>query len=76
MLARPLILTLLVLVGCTGPRETPLEVYAATSLTEAFETLADRFTTAHPGHKVRLHFAGSQTLRLQIEHGAPADVYA
>ena len=53
-----------------------LEVYAAASLREAFTTVARSFEASHPGVKVRLTFAGSQTLAAQIAHGAPADVFA
>lgn len=53
-----------------------LQVYAASSLTEAFEDVARAFEAAHPGVAVQLTFAGSQALRLQIEHGARADVFA
>ncbi len=53
-----------------------LEVYAAASLREAFTTIARAFEADHPGVKVRLTFAGSQTLAAQIANGAPADVFA
>lgn len=53
-----------------------LDVYAASSLTEAFRELERVFEAMHPGVDVALTFAGSQVLRLQIEQGAPADVFA
>ncbi|ACY16803.1 molybdate ABC transporter substrate-binding protein [Haliangium ochraceum] len=66
--------------GCARdaePDATPtLQVFAASSLTEAFDALARGFERAHPGTRVALSFAGSQVLRLQIEQGARADVYA
>ena len=49
---------------------------AAASLTEAFGTLAKRFEAAHPGVTVRLSFGASSALALQIDQGAPADVFA
>ena len=51
-------------------------VFAAASLTEAFGELAGTFEDAHPGVGVVLHFAGSQTLRTQLEQGARAEVFA
>lgn len=51
-------------------------VFAAASLTEAFGELAGAFEEAHPGVGVVLHFAGSQTLRTQLEQGARAEVFA
>ena len=51
-------------------------VFAAASLRESFTTLGHRFEALHSGAHVVLSFAGSQTLRSQIEHGAPADVFA
>jgi molybdate transport system substrate-binding protein len=53
-----------------------LVVFAAASLREVFQKLADSFEKSHPGVKVHLNFAGSQELRVQIEHGAKADVFA
>ncbi len=53
-----------------------LAVFAASSLTEAFGDVEGLFEAAHPGVDAVLSFAGSQTLRLQIERGARADVFA
>jgi molybdate transport system substrate-binding protein len=53
-----------------------LNVYAAASLTNAFGGISKAFEAAHPGVSIKLSFAGSQTLRAQIEQGAPADVFA
>lgn len=56
-------------------------MFAAASLTEAFEVLASDFEAAHPGIDVDLHLAGTPTLVLQLQEGAtagslPADVVA
>jgi len=56
--------------------QTKLTVFAAASLTEAFGEIATAFEAAHPGTKVMLNLAGSNTLRAQIEQGAQADVFA
>lgn len=53
-----------------------LTVYAAASLTSAFEDLATEFEADHPGVDVELNFAGSSTLVTQLQDGAPADVFA
>ncbi len=63
--------------GCSdSPRERTIAVFAASSLTDAFRELEREFEVAHPGTNVELTFAGSQVLRLQIEQGADADVFA
>lgn len=80
--AVPLPLRLLaagLLCGCTGSDSTPtvkLSVFAASSLAESFQDIEAAFERQHPHYDVRLTFAGSQVLRLQVEQGAPADVYA
>jgi len=53
-----------------------IDVFAAASLTDAFTHLGADFTSAHPGVKVVLDFAGSNDLVTQIRQGAPADVFA
>lgn len=51
-------------------------VFAAASLTDAFEEAAAAFEAANPDATVELSFAGSSALREQILEGAPADVFA
>jgi molybdate transport system substrate-binding protein len=53
-----------------------LTVYAASSLTDAFNDIAAAFHATYPDVDVRFNFAGSPTLRTQIEQGAGADVLA
>ena len=52
-----------------------LVVSAASSLTDAFEAVAEAFE-ADSGARVELNFAGSSTLAAQIVQGAPVDVFA
>ncbi len=56
--------------------QTSLTVFAAASLTDAFQTISKNFSTAHPGVDVVFNFAGSQQLAQQIGQGAPADLFA
>jgi molybdate transport system substrate-binding protein len=58
------------------PPPSTLTVYAAASLTDAFRELGRALEAKHPGLTVQFNFAGSQQLTLQIEQGAPADVFA
>lgn len=60
----------------TTAEETTLTVYAAASLSEAFETLGESFEASHDGVEVAFNFAGSSDLVAQILQGAPADVLA
>jgi molybdate transport system substrate-binding protein len=53
-----------------------LTVFAAASLTGAFQEIGQAYENANPGITVRFNFAGSQILRTQIEQGALADVFA
>lgn len=63
--------------GCsTDHGRSTLDVYAAASLADVFETMADDFEQTHPDVDVRLTYAGSSTLATQITEGAPADVFA
>lgn len=53
-----------------------LTVFAAASLTDAFNELKTGFQTANPGVTVTYNFGGSPTLVTQLTQGAPADVFA
>jgi len=72
-----LVLTALAVIPAPAPRAAePLHVFAAASLTEAFQRIAAAYEARHPEREVVLNLAGSQQLAAQIEHGAPADVFA
>ena len=71
------------LLGCSGSSSGSgtsgngtINVFAASSLTEAFTTLGKQFESAHPGVKVVFNFGPSSGLSEQINQGAPADVFA
>lgn len=53
-----------------------LIVFAASSLTDAFEEIGAAFETGNPGVDVLFNFAGSSTLVAQLSEGAQADVFA
>jgi len=55
---------------------THLSVFAAASLTDAFNEIADSLARRDPDLHIDFNFAGSQVLMLQIEQGAAADVFA
>jgi molybdate transport system substrate-binding protein len=57
-------------------RTTTLTVFAAASLSEAFQEIGKLVERDQPGLRVRFSFAGSNQLALQIEHGARGDVFA
>lgn|SRR5574341_338472 len=79
-------IALLVLVACGGltsacqsPRqsqEIELIVFAASSLTNAFDDLAAEFEADHPDVRVILNYAASSELVIQLSEGANADVFA
>ena len=52
-----------------------ITVFAASSLTEVMTDIIEDFQLDHPKAHVELNLAGSQELRLQLEHGARADVF-
>jgi molybdate transport system substrate-binding protein len=56
--------------------ERTLRVFAASSLTEAFTELGEKFESEHSDHHVAFQFAASSALARQIGDGAPADVFA
>src|SRR5579859_2069416 len=60
----------------TAPAAQTLTVFAAASLTDAFNTIGKNFQAANPSATVTFNYAGSQQLAQQIGQGAPADVFA
>lgn len=76
-----LLCLLLPLAACGGGAagsedEQTLRVFAAASLTESFERLAESFEAEHDGVTVELNLGPSSGLAEQIVGGAPADVFA
>lgn len=80
---------LLLLGACTGPDDVgrtatagddglrgTLTVFAAASLTDAFEEIGVGFRQEHPDVELSFSFAGSSSLAAQVVSGAPADVFA
>ncbi|MEM6712587.1 MAG: molybdate ABC transporter substrate-binding protein [Pseudomonadota bacterium] len=65
----------LVPVLSSSARAEPLTVFAAASLKNAFDAIADVFE-AETGSEVVISYAGTSILARQIEQGAPADIFA
>ena len=66
-----------VLLPCCAPKESaPLQIFAAASLRDVFTDLKQQFESVYPESVIRLSFAGSHVLRLQIQNGAQADLFA
>ncbi len=80
----------LALAGCSTPAPAPtptetaaadtlsgtINVFAAASLTDSFQAIADAFNEEHPDVTVTFNFGGSSGLATQIVEAAPADVFA
>jgi len=76
----------LVLLGACAPAPTrpptpntvqsEVIVFAAASLTDAFQEIGAAFQQSNPNTKVTFNFGASSQLRTQLEQGARADVFA
>ncbi|MBK8900070.1 MAG: molybdate ABC transporter substrate-binding protein [Anaerolineaceae bacterium] len=73
-----LLAILLISCGPNRPTATPQEitVFAAASLTDAFNELTTAFEAQNAGVEVTLNFAGSSQLAAQLSEGATADIFA
>lgn len=63
----------------TTPADTlsgTINVFAAASLTDSFQAIADAFNEEYPDVTVTFNFGGSSSLATQIVEAAPADVFA
>ena len=77
-----LLLGVVIAAGCsdaTGAAEAPrvieLVVFAAASLRDALQDVETAYEARTPGVALTLATDSSATMRTQIEHGAPADVF-
>src|SRR5262245_10588169 len=62
--------------SASGKLSGTLVVFAATSLTDAFNKIGAGFEKANPGVTVKFNYNGSSSLATSITQGAPADVFA
>ncbi len=53
-----------------------ITVFAASSLTDAFNELGERFKTSNPNATVTFNFGASTQLFTQLDQGAQADIFA
>lgn len=68
------------LMGCTTSGEQKAEkeeivIYAASSLTDVMKDIKEQYEQDNDQVKFVMNFAGSKTLRSQIENGAEADIF-
>ena len=72
---RAALIAVVLLTGCGHNDSQSLMVFAAASLTDALEAVADGFEETNPGTQVHIIVGPSSLLARQIQHGAPADVF-
>jgi molybdate transport system substrate-binding protein len=58
------------------PVSGEIVVFAASSLTDAFNDIATSFQRAHPNARLTFNFGSSSQLAMQLGQGASADVFA
>lgn len=59
----------------TAVNPTEIIVFAAASMTETLEELADKYEAEHPAVRLTYNFDSSGTLKTQIEEGAACDLF-
>lgn len=70
------IIVLILITGCQ--KEEAVEsvtIFAAASLTNAVTDIVSDYQLANEGQKLLTNFAGSKTLRAQLENGAEGDIF-
>jgi molybdate transport system substrate-binding protein len=74
----------LVLTGCgqknedlntSGDAKDQVTIFAASSLTDAVNTIRQSYESENDHIDIRINYAGSKTLRSQLENGAQADIF-
>ena len=71
----PLLLALLLLPACGGPRDTEIVIFAAASLQETLTEIGELYQKDRPGVSLVFNFDSSGTLKTQIEEGAVCDLF-
>ncbi|MHB1126496.1 MAG: molybdate ABC transporter substrate-binding protein [Bacillota bacterium] len=74
-----IIALILGVIAAGSPGHVPvreLNLFAASSLTPAFDEITAAFENLHGGVRIRKNYTGTQLLRYQIEQGLPADIIA
>ena len=61
--------------GVSFAASAKVTVFAAASMTDALQQIADQYQTKKPNNTVVFSFASSSTLAKQVEEGAPADLF-
>ncbi len=72
------VMTFVILTGCghaTGAEKEEITVFAASSLRDSVTDISRAFEASYEDTTVNISFAGSKTLRAQLENGAPADIF-
>jgi molybdate transport system substrate-binding protein len=64
--------------GISSPTPAPvtLNVFAAASLTKAFNSIATQYHQLHPNVTIKPDYDSSSALEQQLANGAPADIFA
>lgn len=65
----------LILTGCTTDTQQ-ITIFAASSLTDAFNELATAYKAQNPDVEILLNFAGSSQLAAQLREGMSGDIFA
>ena len=61
--------------GAAAEESAELIVFAAASLTETLNAIAENYSAAHPGITFQFNFDSSGTLKTQIQEGADCDLF-
>lgn len=74
--ASTLLTSALLISGCSSTDDQIIDVFAASSLTDAFSALEAEYERTTPDVDIRLNLAGSNALQRQILDGADVQVFA
>ncbi len=61
--------------GCRRDQTVDINVSAASSLTQVISEIVNQYTQANKDVKINLNFAGTNTLKMQIEEGVDVDLF-